>query len=85
MGSISPPLFPLVFHSLLFSFISSMQCFFEAPQVYNLIALSHISVVCGEQAEATGRCMVLVHSGPLMCFLSLKVQPYRKSQSSSLT
>ncbi len=49
--------------------------------MYNLIGLSHISADCGERAEAAEHFMVLVHNGPLMCFLSHKVQPAPHSHS----
>lgn len=53
-----------------------LTLFFEALQVYNLIGLSHINADCGGQAEAARYFVVLVHNGPLMCFLSLKVPLY---------
>lgn len=79
MGCNGAPGFLPGFHFFRFSppFCFRSRVFFEALQVYNLIGLSHINAECGGRAEAAGYFMVLVHNGPLMCFLSLKVQPHR--------
>lgn len=57
-------------------FLSSLYTVFllRLQNTYNLIGSNHITAGCGDPAEATGYLMVCVHNGPLMCFLSLKVQ-----------
>lgn len=65
------------FFFLLFLFCFLVNAvFFKALQVYIIWWVRATSVLtAGEWAEAAGRFMVLAHNGPLMCFLSLKVQP----------